>query len=395
MLPSLPDRVGAPHWGTASVTSSPAGPAGVVFGAPTWWLTGSKGVLAVIGAGRDDYRVTQHLDDHYHFAGEQAVLSPDGRRLASVGRVTDLETGTSLLLPELGASVVVPQAWSPDGRWLAAIAYDAPLTLQPDGSEVPTPSRATLYVLDPGSGAQHRIADLDLGSVHDGYMVAFAPVGARLAYQSARTVTVATLTGKTVSRFVVADGDQLAGKGAWTPDAEGLTLVGQRRCCAGDSYPSRWQLRVVDPATGDSRSTPVLPELAGLVAVRLLGWAPSGEAVVAAFYPEPDIAVVGFETEARTLSLSHLQFTDYEWVRAAKVLAVGPGVERTLLSAPDQQVLSIDVADSVIASGQGRVGRPPHGIGGLLTTLLAGVAVALVSGVAALVVLARRRRPTP
>ncbi|WP_203707364.1 hypothetical protein [Asanoa iriomotensis] len=378
---SLPDRVGAPHWGTASVDSSPAGAASVVFGAPSWWLTGSKGVLAVVGASDDSYRLTDELGDLL-YAGEQAILSPDGSRLATVGLVTDLNKGTSVALPVPDG---VPQAWSPDGRTLAVVAYDAPYARQPDGSEVPTPVQATLHLADLASHTYERVADLDPRGVHDGYTVAFAPDGTKLAYQSAQTITVATVAGETVSQFTTSG--HLAGKGAWTPDGMGLTLVSQRRCCDGDSYPARWQLSVVDPANGQARSAPAIPELPGLVAVRLLGWSPAGEAVVAALYPEPDISVVGFDTAAETLSVAHLRFTDYQWVRETKVLAVGPGgASRTLLSAPEQEMLSVDVADNVIAGGQARTGQPPRGLG----TRLLGTVVVIVALAVALAVVVRR-----
>ncbi|SNT64614.1 hypothetical protein SAMN05421812_117135 [Asanoa hainanensis] len=152
----------------------------------------------------------------------------------------------------------------------------------------------------------------------------------------------------------------------------------QRRCCAGDAYPSRWQLTVVDPATGEPRpAASALPELPGLIGVRLLGWSPSGEAVVAALHPEPDSPVVGFDTAADTLSLAHVQFTDSQWVRAVTVLAVGAGT-RTLLTAPDQEMLSVDVADQLIAGGRQRDGQPPDGLSPRLTAIGIGVAAALV-----------------
>lgn len=399
--PSLPDRVGAPLWGTASVAGSPLGPASVVFGAPNWWFDGSKGVVAVVGgAAADTYRLVDNRG-HFLYAGEQAILSPDGRRLAGVGWVTDLGTGTAVALPALGGEVLVPQAWSPDGRSLAVIAYEAPYADQPDGVQVPSPVRATLHLVDVGSGTHHRIGDLVPRGVHDGYTVAFSPDGTRLAYQSAKTITVAALDGTVINRMTTDAGSHLAGKGAWTPNGQGLTLVRQRQCCDGDAYPSRWQLTVVDPATGEAQPTPSLAELSGLVAVRLLGWSPSGEAVVAAFYPEPGTSVVGFDTAAETLALSHGQFTAYEWVRAAKVLAVGPdATQRTLLSAPQQQMLSVDVADNVIANGQGRTGHPPQGIGPYFRTILIGAAVVSIATIGGLITLTvvvrrahRRKRP--
>jgi hypothetical protein len=118
----------------------------------------------------------------------------------------------------------VPQAWSPDGRWLAVIAYDAPRWEQSDGLIVPHVVRATLHLVGTASGAHRLVAGLDPLGVHDGFTVAFTSDGTRVAYQSGQAVTVATLDGRVVNRFTVGADRHLAGKGAWTRDGRALIL---------------------------------------------------------------------------------------------------------------------------------------------------------------------------
>jgi hypothetical protein len=242
---SLPDWIGTPIWGGPTVGGSPAGPASVVFGARDWWWDGSAGDLALVGAVEDRYR-TVHDDEGDH-AGEQALLSPDGRQLAMTGKVVDLSSGAARTLPQLDSVAVTPHAWAPDGRHLAVVAERLEYIAQADGALWPTPTAATLYVLDLVSGQRVRLDTLRTPFVYDGLTVAFAPSGDRLAYQSGDTITVVTLDGVMRSRFTVSGATRLAGKGAWTPDGH-LMLLTQQQCCRGDRYPVRWQWQVVDRA---------------------------------------------------------------------------------------------------------------------------------------------------
>ncbi|GGN67706.1 hypothetical protein GCM10010112_31370 [Actinoplanes lobatus] len=374
---SLPNRVGVPLWGTSEVEDRPIGAASVVFGAPDWWPLGSKGALALVGAHEDVYGIS-HDPRNFRYAGEQAVLSPDGTRLATVGAVIDLGTGDHTPLPGLGADWVVPQAWSPDGRRLAVTAYTA------DGEKF---TGATLYLVDPAAGTSRVISDLDPRTDRDGYTVAFSRDGGRLAYQSGAIVRVTSMDGQMISRFRAVDDSRLAGKGAWTPDGVGLTLLRQSRCCDGADYPSRWKLIMVDPATGVERSTPAIRELTDLVAVRLLGWSPTGEAVVTASYPFAGIDVAGFETGGARLGEG---LTDYERIRKTEVWAVSPfTTPRTLLTGPDLQIRSVDVADDVISGGLIRAARPPSGLGPYLRNALL---VTIAATLTLIVIRVRRRR---
>jgi hypothetical protein len=386
----MPAQIGAPSPLTSFVGSSPLGHASVIFTAPSWWYDGSIGRIALVGAVTDDYRLVS--EDVGGNAGEQAVLSPDGGRLATVGRITDLVTGESTALPALDAEFVVPQAWSRAGDQVAVIAYVAPYATQPDGVMVPTTTKAALHLVNAASGAATRLADLDPGGVVDGWTVAFAPDGERIAFQTGRTVVVTRRDGVETARFDIPPGSRLAGRGAWTPDGH-LTLVTQRRCCDGDAYQSRWTLSMVDASTG-AVTTPAWTELSEVAAVRLLAWSPDGRALIVAYDPEPGTPVVDFDTGRGTLGT---QLTDYEWIRSARVLSVGPGAPPTVLVAgtADQVALSVDAADNVLASGAVRPGRPPYWTFErmvLWALPVAGVLLVLAGGVTLVVITAVRRR---
>jgi hypothetical protein len=95
---SIPDRVVAPPRFYLQATKSPAGPASVLIGGVEWGMPlESDGDLAVVGSTSDTYRTI--LDEGGPIAGRQALLSPDGRKVArhaySDGdlRITDLTTG--------------------------------------------------------------------------------------------------------------------------------------------------------------------------------------------------------------------------------------------------------------------------------------------------------------
>jgi hypothetical protein len=323
---TLPDRVAAPAPWTNSVDDDPAGPASVIFTGPSWWYDGSMGRIAVVGATSDGYRL---LHDGWGLdAGEAAVLSPDGSRVAIVDRVVDLTTGADRHLPALDAEFVVPQAWSRRGDLLAVIGYDAPYRNQPDGAEVPTVEHAVLHVIDVDAGSAVRIAELDPRNVRDGWTVAFAPDGTRLAYQSGDQVVVAGVDGRTIARFAVDPGVRLAGKGAWTPGGE-LTLVRHRLCCAGEANPFGWRLEVVDPLTG-AVVRHVGDDVTGAT-VRLLGWSGLDTAVIAEYGPT-----------------------------SVHVFALHPGEPpETLLTGAADAMTGVDLSDDVIASGLTRRANPP------------------------------------
>src|SRR5262249_30672640 len=98
------------------------------------------------------------------------------------------------------------------------------------------------------------------------FAVAVSPDGAHIAYEYSDFVTVYDMATSGKRLFTLERETHLAGKGAWTPDGRGLTVVHQ-----GDDATS-WQLRVLDPATGAERDPLDRPSLNGFSLVRLAGW---------------------------------------------------------------------------------------------------------------------------
>ncbi|WP_422736260.1 hypothetical protein ACN263_22090 [Micromonospora sp. WMMD729] len=368
---ALPDRIALPPIGTLHVTDRPRlGPASVIFSGPAPRLHGwnDVNVVGVVDADSDRYRIMRMGGES--LAGGLVHLSPDGRYLARPEgeqddpgvEVIDLVTGrTRRLTSRVDDSVAsTPVAWSADGGSLV-VRDDVPVAF--DGATYTS-------VLSAVTVRDNRWTRLAAGAqeARVGSVVAAAP--GRLAYQYGRTVAVTGLDGRERSSFALPDGTWLAGKGAWSPDGATLTLANRR------SGTDEWTLRRVDPATGRDVGALRLPAVSGVVAIRLLGWAPDGSALVAAYQPEPLAPDRPLEESTDPPS------TRDGGVRTVRVLALTPGAAapRTVLTAPDQ-VVDVDVADQVLRSGRIRDARPPGGVGGrfwLWTGLLAVLVTATV-----------------
>ncbi|MER5333646.1 hypothetical protein [Micromonospora sp. NPDC002717] len=366
---ALPDRVGVPPFGSLHATDRPRpGPASVIFtGQAPRLMYGNEGsIIAVVGADADRYRIINGEIEAQ--AGEDTVLSPDGRRVAfrSVGytrprvEIVDLVTGRSRTVASgvSGTVMVEPAGWSPDGR--ALVVRDT-VPANPERSAY----RQVLSIIWLDSDRRTRLADDYEGN---GSPVAFAPDGARLAFQTGRTVSVADLDGRRLSSFTLAPETELAGKGAWSTDGQALTVT--RR--DGGS----WSLRRIDPATGRDLGAMDTPAVSGVTAIRLLGWAVDGSARVVAYQPAPH-APAAFDAP-----LEMDQRLAYGNVGTVRVLALARGADAptTLLTAP-KDVVAIDVSDDVIRSGLTRDASPPHGVGPrfwfwtiLITVLVTGIA---------------------
>ncbi|MGC4760479.1 hypothetical protein [Micromonospora trifolii] len=370
---ALPDRIALPPLGALHATDRPRlGPASVIFSGQAARLQGwdEDGIVGVVGADSDRYRI---LSMGYEApVGEQVILSPDGRYmsrpagLSDDGRVDiiDLVTGrTRQLRSKVADSVgTTPEAWSPDGSQLVV---DDTVPTDPMRSSY----RRVLSIVTLDGERWTQLADAAQQPIF-GSPVAFAPGGGRVAYQIGRTVTVTGLDGRTVSTFELPAESWLAGKGAWTTDGA-LTLISRK------TGTTDWSLRRVDSATGRDTTPLPLPGVTGVTAIRLLGWGPDGAALVVAYQPEP-LSPDRFD---QPLELD--QRTAYPNVRSVRVLALAPDATapRTLMTAPEQ-VLAVDVADSVISGGRTRDANPPGGVGGrfwgwalLITLVIAGIAV--------------------
>lgn len=404
---SLPDRVGTPQWGGWSVQRRPLGAASMIFTAENWWYEPpSMGTVAAVTAGTDEYRLFSSGWDIR--AGEEALLSGDGDRVATPNRLAELRTGKTYRLPSVdGAEDTLPVAWSRDGERLAVVGLDGRYMRQRNGVEVYTLTRAVLAVWELATKRLSTVSGIDARTVFHGWLAAFSPDGGMLAYQSGRTVTVVAVGGAVRSQFVVPEDTQLAGKGAWTPDGRGLTLVTQRRCCAGDTYAARWQLRMVDPSTGAGLARmPRFAEQAGLMALRLLGWAPDGAAVVARYHPRTDAEVARYHPRADGEVVGFgvqdgITFGGWTEYRTDVVALTGSGM-RVLLTGTGEQMHGVDIADEVIASGRTHPGKlPPDGMGpeyrmylkiaGLVLVSVLFIAGAAVTGLIIHMRLRRRR----
>ncbi|WP_433265587.1 hypothetical protein ACQPWR_00540 [Micromonospora vinacea] len=370
---ALPDRIALPPLGALHATDRPRlGPASVIFSGQASRLQGwdEDGIVGVVGADSDRYRIFSM--GYEAPVGEQVLLSPDGRYVARPAGpendprvdVIDLVAGrTRQLRSEVADSVwTVPRAWSPDGRQLVV---DDTVPTDPMRSSY----RRVLSIVTLDGEHWTQLADAAQQPIF-GSPVAFAPGGERVAYQIGRTVTVAHPDGRPASSFELPAESWLAGKGAWTTDGA-LTLISRK---AGTTD---WSLRRVDPATGRDTAPLPLPGVTGVTAIRLLGWGPDGSALVVAYQPEP-LSPDRFD---QPLELD--QRTAYPNVRSVRVLALKPDATapRTLMTAPEQ-VLAVDVADSVISAGRIRDANPPGGVGGrfwgwgiLITLVIAGIAV--------------------
>src|SRR4051794_32224805 len=146
---SLPASVGAPGIRSADETKHPVAAAAVLISGNTWFADGSGWYGAVISADSGDYRV---FVNDAGAAGFGAVLSPDGRRLASGDGILDIATGRWTAYPQAWQHrELAAQAWSPDGARLAVIS-------RVPGGDGPYPSTANgsatmLNLLDVASGA--------------------------------------------------------------------------------------------------------------------------------------------------------------------------------------------------------------------------------------------------
>ncbi|MEV6964001.1 hypothetical protein AB0M47_02720 [Hamadaea sp. NPDC051192] len=370
--PSIPDRLAFPPAFWPSVTGSPAGPASVLFGGQGFApdhperLLENEGDLAVVGATSDVYRMLRVTGYETH-AGEDVLLSPDGRSLALPSGITgtpsllDLSTGGKVKLKGFSAGdYVTPMAWSPDGRTLAVLVNRG--STQIGLVDVPDGSFRAVSTVDPASFAR-------------GFDVAFAPDGRQWAYLNEGKIIIVRPDLTEVGRIDVGPSTWLAGKGAWAPDGRLMTVT------LADGH---WQLRGIDlatilsgqpAATANGRAWSV--EGSELAAVRLLGWI--GPQPVVAAYKRARNTVTGGRPE-----------THYQAVASVELWRLTDKDPEVLLTAPDN-LMSIDISDSAIAGGLTRPADPPrYGI----LTVLAVAGPLMIASVIGWVLLRRRIRKT-
>jgi hypothetical protein len=368
--PGLPDRIGPPGVLARGVTHSPAGTASVIFTEQSGFLTGG-GRLVAVGAVDDTYRT---LDASGAVSGRTALLSPDGGRIAySTGDdilIADLHTGTVRRFmgpftgePPTSSDEVVPAVWFADGSGLIVLSttHSADPTQQGIVKEIGVLS---------SSGGWSGIASGTWPVAPYGFTVAVSPDSTQIAYQYSDFITVYDWIRGTKSTITLPDQRTvLAGRGAWTPDGRSLAVVHRD---TDDYQARRWELRLLDPATGTERDPGYRPGLAPASVIRLLGWdGRTGDPVVVGIDADETVDNFGYGGG----SLDHIG------VKQVGVYELGRTGVRTLL-APAAGITDLDVADSIVAAGLSRPGHPPRALSPIeLAGVVAAVAVLAALGV--------------
>jgi hypothetical protein len=258
-----------------------------------------------------------------------------------------------------------PAAWLPDGSGL--------IVLETTYADDPTTQGIArrLSILDLSTGSFDSFAEATWPIATPGFAVAVSPDGARIAYQYSNFVTVLDRATGEKTRIDLASYFVLAGRSAWAPDGS-LTLVHRDWQAPG----RRWELVLVDPETGEHRST--IASLRDQALMRLVGW--SGTDPVVVSYDGGDCPVMhGGPGDV-------LGYREATCLVGIHLLLQGGG-ERVLVQ-PTAGVHHIDAAQTVLANPITRPGDPPW------TVPAWGTPVALVALLAAavLVVWAVRRR---
>ncbi|MEU4688867.1 WD40 repeat domain-containing protein [Actinoplanes sp. NPDC023714] len=340
---TIPGGLELPWMWQATVAMDAPGRAAVLVGGDTLGFNGSdiydaEGKLAVVGR-NGEYRTLLYGGVDSIAAGEDVLLSPDGRRVAGPSDddsslvVTDLDTGAEKHYdPEGNWSGAV--AWAPDGRSVLASRYDD-----------------TLALLDLESGKAQTIGDRVFSSpVRTASRAAFAPDGRHLAVTSGESLQLVDRTGKTVWTSPLGDRTYLAGTGAFSPDGRLIALANLSGClddCDEQDLAARtWTVTYLNATTGKPAEGPALSAVTGS-AIRALGWSQGRDLVILRYEPEK-----GAHRDAKG-DASFQAWNDTGWYETGHITlqALTPdGQTRTLLDPPDG-VLTMDVSADLLQQG--------------------------------------------
>ncbi|MDG4786863.1 hypothetical protein O7626_13140 [Micromonospora sp. WMMD1102] len=364
--PAVPARLSLPWMWQATVQMDPPGPASVLFGGDSIGLRGtdifdSEGKLAVVG--RDgDYRMLLYAGWDSVAAGENALLSPDGTRVAQSflegsgfeadGGVTivDLTTGRSTQYGVgQGLECCAPVAWAPDGSSLLVAVSGSDEVVDERTGMVRRPER--LALLDLATDTLLPLRDFTPAqAIRTASRAAFAPDGQTIAVTEGETVRLVERSGRVRWSAELGDRTYLAGVGAFSPDGTRIATVTLDGCldeCDEAALAARrWSVGLLDAATGRPLPGPGFPVVTGS-AVRALGWAGGRDLVVLRYEPEYGVQ----KTRDR-------EWNDTGWYETGHVtlLALAPdGSIRTLIDPPDD-VLTMDVAQDLLTAD--RFGGP-------------------------------------
>ncbi|MEV6302839.1 WD40 repeat domain-containing protein [Actinoplanes sp. NPDC051861] len=401
----VPGGLTLPWMWQATVRMDPPGQVSVLAGGDTIGFQGtdifdSEGKVAAVG--RDGrYRTLLYAGKNSIIAGEEVLLSPDGRRVAQefledstasgTGLdIVDLSTGRSTLygggLPD--GRCCIPVAWAPDGRSLLVETYDT----APADSVDP---KIRLGLLDLATdrvvtfGASHP-AWVNVRTASRG---AFAPDGQRIAITEGDTIRLVDRAGTTVWSTKLPPNRYLAGAGAFSADGTRIAIADLDGCVRDCDFAAlgrrRWTVSYLDAATGQPAGGPGLAAVTGS-AIRALGWSQGRDLVILRYSPE--------EGAAREPTNGYWNDTGWEETGHVTLMALEPGGgTRTLLDPPDG-VLTMDVARDLLEAG--RFGGPvpraePFPARGIVVVALIpiGLVLLVVTGFALLLIRRRRRVP--
>lgn len=269
--PGLPSTVVVPSTWAARATDSPPGRAAVLFGGPATFGDFEEGRIAMVAADGDRYRTLEEFT--YAEPGEMSTLSPDGRYVDWMSDVFDLSTGRKLGSPALVA------AWSPDStRYL----YWGEPEVDAEGTSQ-APTKLGLWDVKQKREVASFAVTPRRGSMRD--EVAFSRDGTQLAvhYKDGRQLDLYRIGESKPYRSLPVGDAKLAGREAWTPDGRGIALVELDTCtrCPLPWYRSRFQLTLIDVASGQAMGNRGYPALSSVTHMRILGWRTDSQPVVA------------------------------------------------------------------------------------------------------------------
>ncbi|HEX5598136.1 MAG TPA: hypothetical protein VFX61_19290 [Micromonosporaceae bacterium] len=361
---AVPHRVRVPWMWQATVQQDPRGPATLLISGDGG-LRGSdffdyEGKVAVVG--RDgSYRMLLYGGAET-VAGEEVLLSPDGRYVAQEHLadaregwllVTDLTNGRTRRYagPNGHRCCGSPVAWSPDGSALLALDWrNEPAGYDRSRNTYLQPAR--LVLLDLPSGEARPLLDEvgDRWQLRTASLAAFSPDGSRIAVTVGTQVRLLDRYGQSLWTVDLGPRRHLAGIGAFSPDGRRITTVTLEGCldvCNASALGARkWRFDYLDAETGADTEGPALQPVTAM-AVRALGWRLGTDLVVLTYRPERD---------TRKRPGWDWNDTDYWEVGDATLVALRPGGGREVLLDSPGEVLAMDVARDLLEAG--RFGGP-------------------------------------
>jgi len=297
--PSVPEHIELPPNWTVPVEESPLGRATVMLDAMDRYYA--------IAADSRRVRALPEVAERCTLL-EEAMLSPDGTRIAVSGEVdvlvVDLTTGEHRVYPVEDAvddaMMVTMLAWSPDGR-LIACSVDGELVLL----EVP--------------GGRVRVVDLD-GEDCGG--AAFSPDASRLAVDLDEGVALVVfdVDGDVASMVALPteEDEELSGSAAWSPDGRLVAVERARPDLnaegGAEAELEEYAVTFIDVDGDEPVRSPHQVRLDGLEYLDIAGWRSSGAVVFLEHRPEGiDLVVRDLDgTELEVLALVSTDLFDVQ-----------------------------------------------------------------------------------